>query len=436
MSVASPTSRRAPGPCEPLPLAVNNATLSVLQTLAGEYGDVVRIPQANERVAYFINDADAVREILVRQHQRYRKGRGFERVKMLLGNGLIVSDGEVWRRSRTMVQPAFKPRKLHRLTDHMVACARSLQRQWRTACDVGESLNITRQTSDFALELILISIFGEDLKDVAALADDERFQFLAPEAGRDLEMVKRVRDLRRWIQSVIDMRRTSNRDDDDFLALYLAATDRTGQPFTDKQLLDEMITLIVAGFETSANTLNWFWYLISAAPEIESALLEEIKAALALAGGLNADTATNMPLAQAVLEETLRLYPPVWLFSRQALEPIEVAGYDIEQGADLYLSPYLLHRHADHWRDPEAFSPDRFLDRDAPPKAFFPFSLGPRRCIGEYFSFLEMKLHMAVLLPEFQLARIEPAPPACEFAINLRARDDIRLMPTRRGRAA
>ncbi|MEM8548433.1 MAG: cytochrome P450, partial [Pseudomonadota bacterium] len=294
MSIEPPAvdggARRAPGPEQPLPMAVDNATLVRLRDLCERYGDIVRIPQPGGRWAYFINDAQAVREILVRRHQGFRKGRGFERVKMLLGNGLIVSDGQHWRRSRTMIQPSFKPRQIHTLTDHMVRCARRLERQWSDCMANAAPLNITKETSDFALELILISIFGEELADVPSLADDPRFAFLAPNAGRDLEMVKRVRELRQWISAVIAKRRTNDSQQDDFLGLYLHARDKDGQPFSERELLDEMITLIVAGFETSANTLNWVWYLLADAPDVIHRILDEIERETR--GGLELDAAS------------------------------------------------------------------------------------------------------------------------------------------------
>ncbi|MEL6869518.1 MAG: cytochrome P450 [Pseudomonadota bacterium] len=423
-----------PGPQQTIPLGINEATLDALRQVSDAFGDIAHIPQPNDRHAVLVSDPALIRQVLVRKHGQYRKGRGFERVKMLLGNGLIVSDGDTWRRSRTMIQPAFKPRLIHRLTAHMRECAHRRIARWAAVADAGELLNVTRETSDFALELILISIFGNDVDPQTAVAEDGLFAFLAPHAARDLEMVKRVRELRAWILALIERRRSQPSDDDDFLNAYLAATDKNGEPFSDKQLLDEMITLIVAGFETSANTLNWMWYLVAGHADVERGLLEEIARVRDGEAASDSDAATAMRYTQYVLEETLRLYPPVWLFTRQALAGEVLGDFAIAEGTDIYLSPYLVHRDTRHWSKPAAFDPARF-ERETgsgAPAAFFPFSLGPRRCIGEYFSFLEMKMHILTLLPQFSLRRISDAEPACEYAINLRAQGDIYLKPERR----
>jgi cytochrome P450 len=216
--------------------------------------------------------------------------------------------------------------------------------------------------------------------------------------------------------------------------MYMQATDKNGVHFTDKELLDELMTLIVAGFETSANTLNWAWYLIAGHPEVEAKLLAEAKEILPNVAAVNAENTTAMTYTQQMLEEVLRLYPPVWLFTRRSNEADELEEYDVPTGTDIYLSPYVLHRSEHIWSNPDAFDPDRF-ETDGKPKRdrpYFPFSLGPRRCLGEYFSFLEMKVHIGLLLARFRLRRVSSADPALELAINLRSKNDILLRPSLR----
>jgi cytochrome P450 len=362
------------------------------------------------------------------------KGPGFERVKMLLGNGLIVSDGDVWRRSRTMIQPAFKVQNVHRLMGVMMECADGCAERWGAAIEQGESVNITQETSDFALELILKSIFGDDYEQKLLVRGDNPFSFLSQDSTRDLGVVLKVRDLRKLLLEIIEERRAEKSDAFDFLSMYMDARDRQGNPFTDRELLDELMTLIVAGFETSANTLNWVWFLLADYPEVVDRLLAEIAVCMPDRESVTADNATNMKYTQQVLEETLRLYPPVWLFSRRAREDDELEDFDIRDGTDIYLAPYILHRTEDHWPDPERFDPDRFELGDKPKKdrPYFPFSLGPRRCLGEYFSFLEMKVHLAMLLPRFVMSRASDADPGLELAINLRCKQDIWLQPSLR----
>ena len=201
---------------------------------------MVSLNQPNGRLAYFVNDAAEVRKILTRRHSKYEKGPGFERVKMLLGNGLIVSDGDVWRRSRTMIQPAFSRQNVHRLMTVMVECCDRRAAAWADAAAKGEVLNITEETCDFALELILISTFGDDYDSRIMTQDENPFAFLSRDSTRDLSVVMKVRHLRELLLSIIEDRRAGKASQKfDFLAMYLAATDKQGRQFSDGELLDE-----------------------------------------------------------------------------------------------------------------------------------------------------------------------------------------------------
>ena len=427
--------RLPPGPNEPVSLGIDAETLTTLQQLQRDYGDMVCVKRPNGRLAYFINDAAEVRRILTRRHSKYHKGPGFERVKMLLGNGLIVSDGDVWRRSRRMIQPAFSRQNVHRLMKVMLACCDRRAAHWAELARNKEQCNITSETSDFALELILISIFSTDYESRILTEGDNPFAFLSRDSKRDLSVVLKVRDLRNLLLSIIRDRRAGKGSDEfDFLSMYLQATDKDGQQFSDAELLDELMTLIVAGFETSANTLNWVWYLIARHPEVESKLIAEAGEHLPGVSALNADSLAAMQYTQQVLEEALRLYPPVWLFTRRSHELDELDDFDVGPDTDIYLSPFVLHRSAHYWPDPDRFDPDRFAPSDKPKKdrPFFPFSLGPRRCLGEYFSFLEMKVHIGLLLPRFRMQLLAEELPELELSINLRSSKDILMQPTQR----
>jgi cytochrome P450 len=431
MCATASNFRRPPGPDGPVTLGIDPETLATLTGLQREYGNVVSVDKPSGRLAYFVNDPQEVRRILVRHHTRYHKGPGFERVKMLLGNGLIVSDGDVWRRSRTMIQPAFKAQNVHRLIEVMVECSRRRASLWEAAAAAGETVNITEQTSDFALELILICIFGDDYESRLLASGDNPFDFLSKNSTRDLGVVMKVRELRKTLASIIAERRQAGREGFDFLSMYMHAKDKQGNPFTTEELLDELFTLIVAGFETSANTLNWAWYLLAGHPEIEERIIAEAARELPADKLPGADHASAMTYTQQVLEETLRLYPPVWLFTRRAVAEDGLEDWDVPEGTDIYLSPYILHRTEAYWPDPAEFDPERFggAERSRKDRPYFPFSLGPRRCLGEYFSFLEMKLHLGMLLPKFRMLRADSEDPGLELGINLRSKKDILLLP-------
>lgn len=435
MTSSQPDYRFPPGPTEPVALGIDPKTLATLQGLRDEFGDMVSMNKPNGRLAYFVNDAAEVRRILTRRHSKYLKGPGFERVKMLLGNGLIVSDGDTWRRSRTMIQPAFSRQNIHRLMDVMVECSDRRAAHWKELSASNQPCNITAETSDFALELILISIFGNDYNTRILTEGENPFAFLSRDSTRDLSVVLKVRQLRELLMGIIEDRRSErDADDFDFLSVYLRATDKQGQAFSNKELLDELMTLIVAGFETSANTLNWVWYLISQHPEVEARLIDEAQQHMPSASGVSAESLAEMCYTQQVLEETLRLYPPVWLFTRRAHAADELDDYDVPPGTDIYLSPLILQRTAHYWPEPDRFDPDRFLATEKPKKdrPFYPFSLGPRRCVGEYFSFLEMKVHIGLLLPRFRLQLVGNAKPELELGINLRTANDLFMQPSER----
>ncbi|MCB1845064.1 MAG: cytochrome P450, partial [Halioglobus sp.] len=401
MNLAKRTSEQAPGPDEPVSIDVNAATLPRLLDMQARYGNIVSFEKSNKRRGVFINDPAAVRTLLVRHHQKYRKGPGFERVEMLLGNGLIVSDGDVWRRSRTMIQPAFSRQNVHQLTNLMIDCTRQKARAWRRAVANGETLNVTREMNDFALVLILRAIFGDDYETRILNGGENPFTFLSKDTSPDLSVVIKLRKLRELLLEIIDSRRTRKTGSNfDFLAKYMLAVDKQGQPFSDRELLDELMTLIVAGYETSAGTLNWAWYLLAHHPEVMEKLRAEAETYGSEMSRASEDPALEgMTWTQQVLDETLRLYPPVWLFSRSALEDDALDGYVIPRDADIYLSPFIMQRTAEFWANPETFSPERF-GRDGPytkgDRPYIPFSLGPRRCLGEYFSFLEMKIHLGM----------------------------------------
>ncbi len=438
MNLPNSEIRRPAGPDGPVALGIDPQTLSLLQGLQQDYGNIVAMTRSNGRQAIFVNDADEVRKLLVRHHGKYRKGPGFERVKMLLGNGLIVSDGATWRRSRTMIQPAFSRQNVHRLIGSMVNCCEQRVAAWEDIARTEGTINITQEMSDFSLELILRAIFGPDYERSIVKDGANPFAFLSRNATRDLRVVLQLRQLRQLLLGIIAERRKSAASECyDFLSIYLSATDKSGAGFSDGELLDELMTLIVAGYETSAGTLNWAWYLLASNPEVDRKLLGEALDVANPTSRIDAQSVAEMTFAQQLLEETLRLYPPVWLFTRRADQDDSMINFDLQAGTDIYLSPYILHRTAEYWPDPDTFDPDRFGTDSRYKKGdrpYFPFSLGPRRCLGEYFSFLEMKIHLGVLVQKFRMTLVTDESPALDLGINLRSQNDILLRLEKRGK--
>ncbi len=417
-----------PGPDERFDLDIREESFPVIADLLARYGDVVGVtPETRTAPSVIVNHPDAVRRVLGPNYRNYVKGVGRDRVRLLLGDGLIVSDGELWHRQRRMMQPAFHQEVLARLAAAMWECNRELVGRWRAAAEAGRPVDVTRDVARLTLDIILRCLFGDDLEGLVSGPEGDPFAFLTEQAQRDLTTVQLFRAPKRRIRGLVERRRREGRARPDLLGMLLEARDsESGEPMSDRQVTDEVTTLIVAGHETSAATLAWAWYLLSQNPEAEARLHREVDA---LAPAAVSDPAALQSLAypRQVLDETLRLYPPGWLLSRRALEADSFGPYTIPAGTDVFIAPYFLHRHAGFWSDPERFDPDRFGDGAglAHRFAYIPFGAGPRRCIGVTFAQAEMQIHVGLVARHLRLRFQGEGPPALEPRINLRSRDPL-----------
>jgi enediyne biosynthesis protein E7 len=409
--------------------------LSTLVRLFDRLGDafVVRSPALGRRLLV-LSHPDHVRRILVDNHANYRKGVGIDRVAILLGNGIMTSEGETWRTQRKMIQPAFHRRLIAGYVARMHAANERVAAKWEAAARAGMPVNVTQDMSQVTLEIILRALFGDDLDRLVNAGPENPFALLTEETGRDLLFASRFRSLSSLIFGEVERRRQARQTSHDLVSMLLEANDRrTGDPMPDRQLLDEILTLIIAGHETTASALNWFWWLLAQHPEAEARLHAEL-AANADAGIVAPGHADleRYPYTLQALSETLRLYPPGWLLTRRAIAADTIAGTEVEAGTDILLSPYLIHRHPGFWEAPDRFDPDRFAPGAIAARnrfAYLPFGLGPRACIGEHFAVVEMQIHVAMLARRFRLVpvpdqRVEP-----EAQVNLRTRHPVFMFP-------
>ncbi len=422
--------QQPPGPTDPITLNTDADSLAVLSALIEEYGDFFCFHSKNRNhQSYFLNRPDLLQRVLVSNHQNYTKGVGFERVRMLLGNGIIVSDGETWRRQRTLIQPGFSRSSITRLAERIKARTLCLRDDWIELAQ-SDAIDITAATSHYALDLILRSIFSSDLDGMRDEEGRPLFAFLAEDRTRDLDTALRFRGLRSRIEQCIDDRLSSGERPFDFLSAMMDARDkRSGEGMSKAELVDEVTTLIVAGHETSAGTLNWAWYLISRHPQVEEKLLDELRR-LPADEELSFDDITSLDYTRWLLQETLRLYPPVWLFTRRAIGADRIGDTEIQPGSHLFISPYLLHRQESFWTEPEVFEPERFDPRRAGTEikdAYVPFSWGARRCIGEYFSMVEMQFHIAIMARRFRLQPLPEQTVEIDPAVNLRMKKNLQM---------
>jgi enediyne biosynthesis protein E7 len=369
--------------------------------------------------------------VLVDGHANFAKGIGIERVAILLGNGLMTSEGERWRTQRRMVQPSFHRSVVATWMPHLHAANAALAKKWEAAARAGASVNVTQDMSEVTLGIVLRALFGDDLERLQTGSGESPFALLAEDSDRNLAFAYKFRRLGKLILDDIERRRRDNVRRNDIVSLLLDARDRqTGAPMADRQLIDEIMTLIVAGHETTASALNWFWYLLGESPDVAARLHAEVDAA-----GFGAPSEVDLeqlPYARRVLDETLRLYPPGWLLTRRSIAPDTIGGHALPAGTDVLISPYLLQRHRAYWPDAERFDPDRFAPEEIARRnrfVYLPFGLGPRACIGEHLALVEMHTHVATLARRFELQLVPGQRVEVEPQVNLRMRYPLHMLP-------
>ena len=438
---------RATGIPEPeaYDLEGSEESLERLRRYASEYGDFYRVfsPRRGS-YTYVVNRPAAIKRILLTNHHNYVKGVGTDQISILLGHGIMTSNGEYWHRQRRMLQPAFHRRVLTRFGPVIAAVTDACAQRWGERARRGEPVNITEEASALTLEINLRAIFGSDLQLIRERFGSNPFDIVHTESKRDLRFAYRVRSLAALIRELIARRRAHPEEQHfDFFAMALAARDReTGAVMTDRELVDEVLTLVVAGHETTASTLTWTWYMLGRHPQVQEELSASASA-LPLGRVPDIDEMEAWSSGQKVIKETLRLCPPGWIISRRALAADVLLGEPIAAGTDIFISPYFVHRHPLHWASPERFDPERFAESSSAGRdrfAYIPFGVGPRHCIGEALAMYEIAMHLARLLARFRLTPVDASPPHVEARINYRLRSDLlmrveALRPTAHKRA-
>jgi cytochrome P450 len=412
-----------PGPDEPY-----SPTQDLLGWMNGHferYGDIYKASIYGSNV-YVINAPEYAEHVLRRNWQNYRKGMAIKRIGWLLGNGLMVSEGEFWKRQRRMIQPAFRHNAIAALSHGITAANVALLEGWKQAAQEKKSVNATHDISHMVADTVLTAIFGVDCEQVRS-----HFDILTDEYMRDLQFAEKFRSLGKIVSQVAAERRKRNMESADILGMLMAARDRdSGQTMPDRQLVNEIMTLIVAGHETTASTLNWIWYLLSRHPEVEKKLWKELDEVHA--GELrDLDDFRKFTYTQHIINEAMRLYPPGWLMTRRALKDDHLGRYFVPAGTEIYISAYNIQRHPGLWEAADCFHPDRFADvsRERQPVTMLPFSVGPRNCVGESFARLEMQIHLITIAKHLRLSYHENKPPELDAGVNLRSKHDFVMAP-------
>ena len=431
MTAAAPANRTPPEAELQFDVGSTDDSLERMIELFARLGDTYRVyVPARRSYTYVIHHPDDVKRVLVSNHRNYTKGVGLDRVKILLGKGIMTSEGELWKRQRSMMQPLFHRRVITAFAELIAQANDRCIERWEGLARRGELINLTDEMSELTLEIVLRSIFGRDLDRLSQQLGGNPFEVVTKEQSRDLQFAYKFRSLTKLVAQLIAQRRASEEEHFDYLAMLMNARDReSGAPMGERELIDEIMTLLVAGHETTASGLNWTWYLLSQHPRVESRLHAEIDAA----AHVPAPTLTEMEelrYTRQVIDESLRLYPPGWVLSRRTIEADVLGGYPVPAGTNVLLPLYLLHRHAHFWKNPETFEPERFApehEAQRPRFAYMPFAAGPRHCIGENFALYEMLVHLYKVARRYRLRYVPDKPLELEAQINLRTRHPLHV---------
>jgi cytochrome P450 len=442
----SSTNRKPPGPkglpALGLTLSIRKDALGTLSRVAREYGDIVCMPvMFQDRI--FLNRPEYIEEVLVVQQAKFHKSELTKRVtEGLLGQGLLISEGDFWRRQRRLMQPSFYRARINEYVATMTESAQRHISGWRD----GEQLDIAGEMMALTLDVAVRTLFGTKLPAEARQVGRSmtflmRYQLARyrspiriPEAWPTPKNKRALRErdfLDSLVYRIIEERRAQDNSNhrNDLLSLLMSAMDEDGTQMTPTQLRDETMTLFLAGHETTAQALAWAWYLLSQNPGAEARLHEELRGVL---NGRSPEPGDlrNLPYLDALLHEVLRLYPPAYITARTSIEPCQIGGYDFPAGSTILMSQWVMHRDPRFYDEPLAFRPERWLDGLAdrlPAGAYFPFGDGPRRCIGQNFAMLEAAVVIGTLAQRFQFRLVPGHSVEPEPLVTLRPRHGIRM---------
>lgn len=392
---------------------------------------------------YLVNHPHGVKHVLEENHRNYTKDMyTLKFFRPLLGNGLLTNDGESWLHQRRLVQPAFHRQSMATFGKLVTGVTGAMLERWRGFASSSEPLDISAEMMRLALRITGLALFNIDLSNeadavgqafatVRTLLSDYIY---APFTSLNRRIQTTVRKLDTLIYDIINKHRRRGTDPGDLLSLLLSARDEeTGLGMSDRQVRDEVVTLLLASYETTATTLTWTWYLLSQHPEVEHRLQIELDEVL---GGQRPtlERLVDLPYIQMVIKEALRLYPPVFCLGRKARSDDEISGHTIPAGSMLLLCPYTTHRHPDFWEQPEVFDPQRFTPEHSagrPYYAYFPFGGGPRLCIGQHFAMMETQLILATIAQRYRLQLVPGHPVEPELSLTLRPRHGLSMTVSR-----
>jgi cytochrome P450 len=415
--------------------------IAALLRWSREYGPISEFSIGPWRL-WLLNDPGAIRHVLQDRYPNYPKSLNYRELAHVLGDGLLTSEGAFWLKQRKLVQPGFHARHDETYLGAIAGAIETVLGDWARG---PATIDVAHEMMRLALLAVGRALFGSDLSGEAnALAAalktllffaEKRMSSLVRlpyswPLPRHVTAWRATGVLDRVVYGIIRGRRERGELGSDLLGALLRARDDDSRAMTDEQVRNEVLTLLVAGHETTANALAWTWFLLATHPEIEEKLAAEVAP---LEGPLTLSLLEGLRWPKLIVQEALRLYPPAWWIERQAAERDELLGYPVEPGTFMVVSPYTIHRSATYWEEPDAFRPERFDGPDTRPRGvYIPFGMGPRACVGSGFAMLEAQAAVVEVARRFKLSLVPGHEVRAESLITLRPRGGIKMRVERR----
>ena len=415
-----------------------------------KFGDIARLRLFNKNIL-LLSHPDAIKYVIQTNNRNFDKGtHGYQMLKEAIGNGLLTSEGDFWRRQRRLAQPAFYKQRLASFFETMEQTSREMTLDWDKLPD-GHLLEVSHEMLKVTLRIVGKTLLGKDLGgDARDIGDALNFVMhrvneritqvlVAPlwmPTPANKKFKKNMAILNSVVQSLIIERREAGEGQfNDLLAMLVEAKDlETGQKMNDQQLQDEVLIMFSAGHETTANAMTWTLLLLAQHPEISQKLFNEVKQAF---GDSKPEIShlSQLKYCKNVIQESMRIYPPAWLFGRRAVEDDIICGFEIKKGEYTFISPYLTHRHPEFWEEPEKFQPERFDSETVnkhPKFTYLPFGGGPRQCIGNNFALMEMQILLALIIQKYNFELLDESHIKLDPVITLRPLNGLYLKLNRR----
>jgi cytochrome P450 len=421
---------------------IRHDRLGFVMRLTRDFGDIVRF-RVGFRVLHLVSHPDYVQYVLQDNQDNYRKGVGLLQAKRWLGEGLVTSEGEVWLRQRRLIQPAFQRQHLNSFASVVTTATSAMLERWQECARHGRKLEIASQMMRLTLEVITQVLFSTSFSNAGeigaaftlALQDtmDRMTGFIIlpdwlPFPGK-LRFRRALKTLNATADEIIRTHRDGGDAYKDLVSMLSLKNKKSEEGFADRELRDQIITMLIAGHETTASSLAWTFYLLSRHPWAWQRLRDEVDQVL----GGRLPTHADLPRlvwTRTLFEESLRLYPPVWLIPRRAVNADEVGGYHIPAGSDVLISPYVLHRHPKYWEQPDIFLPERFSGGQPENRhryIYLPFGAGPRICVATSFAVMEALLILTMVTQKYRLEFVPNFKVVPEPLLTLRFRNGLHM---------